>query len=308
MKPPLRNTDFVFGALLLALVAQTGTANARCPKDTVETSTYTTQTDTAVIIHHVCTPVAQMTQADLGEIVTRDLEDLARRWHWSAEKLRRFDEALHALALPEDYADSQGSLPSWAVILAHSQNPVLAREAAVGVGPDLWRAGVGTQTTYDDCAIFALANAAGLPYSVVASDAMAVLRNEDWRDAPEHDDPEEVLKKQGLNAGETLFLAEALGQVHVVTPNSFDATLTAGQPIMVDVRIGLDGNGNPFDHEMVLTKSFQHQGAPWFELVDSSKQGALRQVYVSEPQLHAMIRENGIVYTHTPGATPALLR
>jgi len=51
-----------------------------------------------------------------------------------------------------------------------------------------------------------------------------------------------------------------------------------------------------------------HDGAPWYELVDSNRQGALRPLYVSEPELHSILWENGAVYSPRPGTTPALLR
>lgn len=66
--------------------------------------------------------------------------------------------------------------------------------------------------------------------------------------------------------------------------------------------------GSKTRHEVVLTKAFEHDGAPWYELVDSARQGALRPLYVSEPELHFILAESGVVYSPRRGTTPKLLR
>jgi hypothetical protein len=293
------------GALCLLIALASRSASAGCPTGTLETGQYRTETQSTIVVHHVCTPLAQLSPT---QIVIDGLEDLAMQLGWSDKDRARLATALNSLDLPLRYASTAGRTVPWSLIVARSGNAQLAREAAAGVGPDLWSA--GTQTNYDDCALYALAVATGRPYGLVAALATTLIGEESWRDdasAPSPPTPQAVIENGGLNGGETIFLAQSLGQVSVVTPNEFDRTLQAGQPIMTAVFTSSEP-GNKIRHEVVLTKAFEHDGAPWYEMVDSARQGALRPLYVSEPELHSILAENGVVYSPRPGTTPTLLR
>jgi len=56
-----------------------------------------------------------------------------------------------------------------------------------------------------------------------------------------------------------------------------------------------------------LTKVFEHQGARWYEMIDSN-QGPLRRLYLSATELGTMQKENGIAFRPEDRTTPALLR
>ena len=293
------------GALCLGVALAARTAAAGCPAGTLETGQYRTETATAIVVHHVCTPLSKLSPA---QIVTDGLEDLAAQRGWSSAKRASLAAALGNLNLPKDYIDTAGRPVSWDTIVARSDDAQLAREAAAGIGPTLWTA--GEQTRYADCALYALAVAAGRPYGVVAALATQVIGEESWRTNPPNSPPltpQQVIEQSGLNGGEMIFIAQSLGQVNVVTPDAFDRTLQAGHPIMADVTTSTDLQ-HPDLHEVVVTKAFTHDGAPWYELVDSYQQGALRPLYLSETELHSVLWENGVAYSPDPGRTPALLR
>ena len=289
-------------ALLVALAAQP--ALAGCPAGTLETGQYRTETESKIVVHHICTPLAQLTPA---QRVTDGLEDLAMAGGWTDAERAHLAVALGDLPLPEKYIDTAGKPVAWHTIVARSGDARLAREAAAGVGPNLWSA--GAQTRYEDCALYAIAVVAGLPYGVVAARATALIGEESWRELDGNPSltPEQVIEKVGLNGGETVFLTQSFGQISVVTPDAFDRALQAGSPIMTSVSTKFDPR-DPGLHEVVVTKSFTHDGAPWYELVDSGRQGTLRPLYMSEPEMHSILWENGIVYSPRRGTTPALLR
>jgi hypothetical protein len=60
-------------------------------------------------------------------------------------------------------------------------------------------------------------------------------------------------------------------------------------------------------HEVVLTKTFEHAGAPWFEMMDSNR-GPDRRLYVSAAELDTILQENGVTIRPERGTTPSLLR
>ena len=72
---------------------------------------------------------------------------------------------------------------------------------------------------------------------------------------------------------------------------------------MINV-IPASGNGG---HEVVLTKTFQHGGETWFELMDSN-QGPLRRLYLNAKELDVILQENDVAFHSEPGTTPMLLR
>lgn len=234
--------------------------------------------------------------------IINEMNALAKRLGWSAEEQARLDKALNSLVSDGDGTSAQ-SRHVWQNVLARGQGQGFAREASQGVGPGF--PGAGKQTRYQDCAVFALANAAGLPYGVVAARATKLIGEGEWRDAAERANPQKIIEQKGLIGGEVVMLAEAFGQVEVVPSTAFAKTLKEGRPVMVSV-VPVDGdfrNG----HEVVLTKSFQRGGETWYEMMDSN-QGSQRRLYVSAKELTTIQKENGVAFRPEPGTTTKLLR
>jgi len=233
--------------------------------------------------------------------IINEMNALAKRLGWSAEEQARLDMALNGLVSAGDGTSAQ-SRQAWQNVLARGQGEGFAREVSQGEGPGF--PGAGTQS-YQDCAVFALANASGLPYGVVATRATELIRQGDWRDAAERADPQKVVEQKGLIGGEVVMLAEALGQAEVVTTTDFAKTLKEGRRVMVSV-VPADGdfrNG----HEVVLTKVFQRGGGTWYEMMDSN-QGPQRRLYVSAKELSTIQKENGVAFRPEPETTTKLLR
>jgi hypothetical protein len=239
-----------------------------------------------------------------NSIAITNLEALASKLGWSSEKQARLNTELHRLGTDGDPDATGGQVRStWQDILSRGEDADLVREASQGGG--LGFPGAGAQTTHEDCTIFALANATGLPYGVVAARATGLISKEDWRSASEQANPQSSVENQGLSGGEVVMLAESLGQAEVVPHTEFVKTLTAGQPIMLNV-VPSDGNVNG-GHEVVLTKTFQHGGETWFVMMDSN-QGPVKRLFLSSTELSTIQQEQGVVYHAESGTTPALLR
>lgn len=232
--------------------------------------------------------------------VIRGINALAKRLGWSAEKLKRLNNALGSLDLPDDfnYASDQMIDSTWDDIKASSHDAELIQEASQDGG--LGFPGAGKQS-FSDCALFALANAADLPYGVVAAHANVLISQAEWRTDDERKNPQGTIEKSGINGGEVIMLAESFGLAEVVTSSKFAQTLSEGRPIMVNV-----GSSN-WGHEVVLTKTFQHGGEAWYVMMDSSQNPDQRR-FVSAKQLDTLIKENGVVYRPESGTTPQLLR
>lgn len=236
--------------------------------------------------------------------IIKSLNALAARLGWSADKRARLETALNRLGFDGDPGVTSAQIiRAWRDVLARGPGGDLAREASHGEGPGL--PGAGTQTRYQDCTIFALANAAGLPYGVVAARAAELIRQGDWRGAAERANPQDAIEQKGLNGGEVVMLAEAFGQAEIVPLTDFAKTLQASRPVMVNL-VPQDGDVSS-GHEVVLTRAFHHGGAPWFEMMDSN-QGAQRRLYVSAKELSTLLQENGVAFRPEPGTTPMLLR
>jgi hypothetical protein len=236
--------------------------------------------------------------------VINAMNALAKQLGWNADKLARLDTGLHKLSFDGDPNSTGAQVRgAWQDILARGQDADLVRE--VSQGDVLGFTGAGTQTVNNDCTVFALANAAGLPYGLVAARSTQLIHEGDWREANERANPQAMIEKQGLNGGEVVLLAEVFGQAEVVPSSDFAKTLNAGRPVMVNV-VPADGHMNS-GHEVVLTKTFQHRGETWFEMMDSN-QGPQRRLFLSSKELDTILQENGVAYRPNPGNTPKLLR
>lgn len=236
--------------------------------------------------------------------IIKKINALAKRLGWSAKEQARLDLALNKLDFDGDPNVTRSQISgTWQDIITRGQDPVLARKASQSGG--LGFPGAGTQTVNNDCAVFALANAAGLPYGVVATRATELIRQGNWREASDRANPQAAIEHKGLTGGEVVMLAESFGQAEVVPSSDFAKTLNAGRPVMVNV-VPPGGNLNS-GHEVVLTKTFQHGGETWFEMMDSY-QGPLRRLFLSSKELSTILQENGVAYRPEPGMTPNLLR
>lgn len=234
--------------------------------------------------------------------IINEMNALAKRLGWSAEEQARLATALNHLGADgtEGVTDVQ-IRRAWQDVLVRDPDGDIARKAAQGDGPGL--SGAGKQTQFEDCTIFALANAAGLPYSVVAARANKLIGEGEWRDAAVRANPQKAIEQKGLIGGEVVMLAEAFGQVEVVPSTAFAKTLKEGRPVMVNV-VPQSGNVEG-GHEVVLTKAFQHGGETWYEMMDSN-QGAQRRLYLSSKELNTMLQENGVAFRPDPKTTPKL--
>lgn len=235
--------------------------------------------------------------------IIKSMNALAKHLGWDTEEQDRLDKALNALGADGDPATSSQIVQAWDAVLARGQNADIAKIAAQGAGPGLM--GAGKQTQYEDCTIFALANAAGLPYSVVAARSTKLIGEGKWRKATERVSPQKTIEEKGLTGGEVVMLAEAFGQVEVVHSSDFTKTLKEGRPVMVNV-VPAGGDVNS-GHEVVLTKAFQHAGEPWFEMMDSN-QGPVRRLYLSKKELDIMLQEKGVAFLPETGTTTILFR
>jgi hypothetical protein len=232
-------------------------------------------------------------------IKTMNAEGL--RLKWDPESQARLSAALNKLSSDGDPdATFSQAWQTWKTILARGSDDALAKDAGGADGPGF--PGAGTQTA-NDCAVFALANAAGQLYGAVAASATDLIRHADWRDAAHRANPEKAIEETGLTGGELIILAEAYGQAEVLPMSDFAKTLKDGRPVMVNV-VPDGGTGG---HQVVLTKTFQHDGETWFVMMDSN-QGPLRRLYLSAKELGTLLQEKGIAFRPEPGRTPKLLR
>jgi hypothetical protein len=241
-----------------------------------------------------------------NKCIINAMNAFARREGWSAAAQYHLDRALKSLRSDGDpnATDVQVRL-TWETILSRDQDDENRQRASKGDGPGYPGAGSGTQTIYEDCTIFALANATGRPYGVVAALATDLLRKGEWRSSVERANPQSIIEKIGLNGGEVILLAETLGQAEIVRSSDFAKTLRDGRPLLIAV---VPQNGDvDRGHEVVLTKTFQRDGNNWFEMMDSN-QGAQRRLYLSATELGTILQENGVAYRSDPGSTPTILR
>jgi hypothetical protein len=237
--------------------------------------------------------------------VISGMNALAKHFGWSTDKRARLDRNLHHLDLDQDPTSTGTQIRNaWQDILARAQDADLVREASANGGLGFPGAGKQSPAT-NDCTIFALANAAGLPYGLVSARANELIRHADWHTANDRANPQSVIEKQGLNGGEVILMAEAFGQAEVIPSSAFASTLNSGRPVMVNV---VPSNGNrDGGHEVVLTKTFQHGADTWFVMMNSA-QDPDHYLFLSAAELNIMLKEKGVAYRPEPGNTPKPLR
>ena len=233
---------------------------------------------------------------------------LARSEEWSVDEQRRLadvlsnlDEDLDGVSKQELKRRKDAREQTWNDVRSRASDATLAAVAAQGEGRALYSSG-WQSGRYDDCAVFALATASGVPYSVVATRAHELIRDATWRTAAERANPEQVFSTGGLNGGEVVMLAEIFGQAEVVPPARMADTLREGRPVMLTADTG---GGNL--HQIVLSRTFQHNGATWFEAIDSAH-GGHQRTYLSYDELRIMTSGNGVAYRPESGTTPTPLR
>jgi hypothetical protein len=229
---------------------------------------------------------------------------LSRTLGWPESKQNRLAMALKKLGGDgDDTATGAQIRQVWADVLLRGEDKGLAHDAGAGDGPDLF--GAGAQGQLNDCTIFALANAAGLPYSVVAARAASLIRDGEWSDPSERAHAQQVIERWGLIGQEVVMLAEAFGQAEIVSSADFAATLKEHRPVLIDV---VPRNGDTRGgHQLVLTKTFLHGGETWYAMMDSNEEPE-RRLYISHRELGIVLQENGVAFRSEPGTTPALLR
>lgn len=224
---------------------------------------------------------------------------LVQKEGWSKLEQDRLDQALRNL--PMDSTPDDGRVRQvWKDMQARGPGSGPAQDAASGDGPLLYRPG---QQAHQDCTLYALASAAGLPYGVVAARAGELLRQSEWRSSAERGNPQQVFDDSGgLYSGEVAILAEAFGQAEIIPPSAFSKTLKEGRPVIIG--IGMAGGG----HEVVLSKTFEHRGEIWYEMMDSNQEDPLRRLYLSAVELDGILLDNGLAFRPEPGRTPKLVR
>lgn len=222
---------------------------------------------------------------------------------WDAKKKARVAAALEALGADGDpSATSAQARETWRQVLARGGSRDLPLAAAGGQGANL--SGAGTQS-HQDCAVFALANATGRPYGVVAAQATDLIAKAPWREAKERAAPEQTLARRGLNGGEVILLAEAFGRVDVKPRSDFPAILKAGHPVLINV-VSADGDWDS-GHEVVLSRTFQHEGETWYQMLDSNRPVA-EPLYLSHRELSIILQEMGVIFRPEPGSIPQSLK
>jgi len=223
----------------------------------------------------------------------------AKRTHWEENKRARLESALKALrADGDDNATGVDIRQAWRDISSREQRADLLLAASKGDGPKIVWSG---RQSHEDCAVFALASAAGLPYSVAATRAAELISQGDWRSSEERAHPQQAIESKGLNGGEIVLLAEDFGSAEVVQSSNFAKTLKSGRPVLIGV-VPADGDLSA-GHEVVLSKTFQQGGETWFEMMDSNHDHPL---YLSTKELSTILLYRGVAFRPEKGTVPKL--
>jgi len=223
----------------------------------------------------------------------------AKRMQWEEKKRARLETALNALhADGDDNATDVDIRQAWRDISSREGQADLLRAASRGDGPKIVWSG---RQSHEDCAVFALASAAGLPYSVAATRAAELIRQGEWRGAEERAHPQHAIETRGMIGGEVVLLAEDFGSAEVVPRTEFAKTLKSGRPVLIGV-VPADGDLSR-GHEVVLSKTFQQGGETWFEMMDSNHDHPL---YLSNKELGTILLERGVAYHPEERTVPKL--
>lgn len=226
---------------------------------------------------------------------------IARRTGMPDADVRRLSKALEdarGFKRPDD-VDRIDAV--WAAMNERLSDPQFAQAASQGRGPEIFLSG-WQSGKFDDCVLFAIATATGQPYSVVAAHTNELVKVADWRNNFHRSDPEQVFSRRagGLNDYEAALVAEAFGQVQTVDPSDYAATLREERPIVIPVAAPNEGF-----HELVLARTFRHDGLDWFEAIDSALEPGVRR-YLSAAELAAIADAKG--FTVKPETAVPLLR
>jgi hypothetical protein len=136
---------------------------------------------------------------------------------------------------------------------------------------------------------------------VAATRAAELIRQGEWHSAEERAHPQQVIESTGLTGGEIVLLAEDFGSAEVVQSSDFAKTVKSGRPVLIGV---LPANGDLYGgHQVVLSKTFQHDGETWFEIMDSNHDHPL---YLSKKELSTILVERGVAYRPEKGTVPKL--
>lgn len=242
---------------------------------------------------------------DAEKALLRSVGALAHRLKWSGEELKRLGEAFSALPFDkEPTTTSAQKRKVWKEMLSR-RGKDFADDASKGAGPTMQSAGAGEQIDENsDCTVFALANAAGVPYGVAASRAAELLREAQWRPPASRENPGVTIEEKGLYGAEVIFMAESLGQAEVIKSTDFMRALKEGRPVLANVAPQHGGSGG---HQVVITKTFQRGGETWYEMMDSA-QGPRDRLYLSAGELDTILLENGIAFSPEREQKPRMLR
>jgi hypothetical protein len=237
-----------------------------------------------------------------SKAIIESFETMAGTLGWDEEKIARLHQSFVHLDLGREVASREQVRAAWTRILERNGDSAQAKAAAEqGHGPGF--PSMGRQTVFQDCALFALANATHLPYGFVAARAAKLIGDSTWRKAEDRANPERILKDVGLNGGEVVMLAEIFGEAEVVKSTEFARVLSAGRRLLVNV-VPAGGTGA---HEVVISRTFTHNGETWFEMVNSHDDPNTRR-YLSSDELNTIMRENGVAYRQDRNRTVPLLR
>ncbi|GEM_PF-5951089 len=233
--------------------------------------------------------------------IIKGILTLAKQRNWSESEYKRLMKALYDFGRDGDIATTAEILETWKNIENRKITPALARSIRTAQGATLFPAG---KQSFNDCGVFALANATGRPYSFIAAMATKNISEGEWRTDVERADPVLALKKEmgGLLNYEVVFLAETLGSAEIVPSADFEKTIRSGRPLMFGITFD-----NKSGHEVVLSRTFQHRGETWFEMIDSNQVG-FRKLYLNQSELGKLLLEKGVAFSPDPGTTPKLLR
>lgn len=228
---------------------------------------------------------------------------LADKRNWTPDERNRLIRQLYSLGTDGDPdAGTAEITQTWKAITTRAITASLLRDIRTAKGVTLSAA--GRQTSFNDCAVFALATATGRPYGVIAAMATKTISEGEWRPDADRKNPQQAIERKGggLNVGEIVLLAETLGKADVVGSGDFAKTIRSGKPVIIGITFSNHGG-----HEVVLSKTFERAGETWFEMIDSN-QGPFRKLYLSQKELKTLLLDKGITYSPDPGTTPKLLR